>query len=54
MCVCVYVFFFFVGWSSQVSFNLQSVEEAECERAYDPAAELYVSIFDRSKPPEEV
>ncbi|KVH97443.1 Guanylate-binding protein, C-terminal [Cynara cardunculus var. scolymus] len=34
-------------------FHLQSVEEAECERAYDSATELYVSIFDRTKPPEE-
>ncbi|XP_057948927.1 uncharacterized protein LOC131144354 isoform X1 [Malania oleifera] len=31
----------------------QSVEEAECRRAYDSAAEVYMSAFDRSKPPEE-
>lgn len=34
--------------------GLQSVEEAECHRAYDCAAEVYMSSFDRSKPPEEV
>ncbi|CAH1449351.1 unnamed protein product [Lactuca virosa] len=28
----------------------QSVEEAECERAYESATDLYVSIFDRTKP----
>lgn len=33
---------------------LQSVEEAECRRAYDSAAEVYMSAFDRTKPPEEV
>jgi hypothetical protein len=32
----------------------QSVEEAECRRAYDTATEIYMSSFDRSKPPEEV
>ncbi|KAL8229842.1 hypothetical protein R6Q57_014742 [Mikania cordata] len=32
---------------------LQSVEESECERAYDSATDLYVSIFDRTVPPEE-
>jgi hypothetical protein len=39
------------------SFNiivLQSVEEAECRRAFDSATEVYKSSFDRSKPPEEV
>lgn len=36
-----------------ITSSWQSVEEAECERAYDSATELYVSIFDRSKPPEE-
>ncbi|MCH80038.1 guanylate-binding protein 3-like, partial [Trifolium medium] len=30
-----------------------SVEEAECQRAYDLAAEVYMSTFDRSKPSEE-
>lgn len=33
---------------------LQSVEEAECQRAYDLASEVYMASFDRSKPPEEV
>lgn len=33
---------------------LQSVEEAECRKAYDSATETYMSTFDRSKPPEEV
>ncbi|KAI3719712.1 hypothetical protein L6452_20614 [Arctium lappa] len=36
-----------------ITSSWQSVEEAECERAYDSATELYVSIFDRTKPPEE-
>ncbi|XP_075101392.1 uncharacterized protein LOC107826318 isoform X2 [Nicotiana tabacum] len=31
----------------------QSVEEAECQRAYDLAADRYMASFDRSKPPEE-
>lgn len=33
---------------------LQSVEEAECRRAYDSAAEVYLSAFDRTKQAEEV
>lgn len=33
---------------------LQSVEEAECHRAYDSATDVYMSSFDRSTPPEEV
>lgn len=33
---------------------VQSVEEAECRRAYDSATEIYMSMFDRTKPPEEV
>lgn len=33
---------------------LQSVEEAECHRAYDSATDVYMSSFDRSSPPEEV
>nr|KYP51873.1 Interferon-induced guanylate-binding protein 2 [Cajanus cajan] len=37
-----------------ISSAWQSVEEAECRRAYDSAAELYMSSFDRTKPPEEV
>ncbi|XP_030480849.1 uncharacterized protein LOC115697845 [Cannabis sativa] len=36
-----------------ISSSWQSVEEAECRRAYDSAAEVYMSSFDRSKPPEE-
>ncbi|KAK1412141.1 hypothetical protein QVD17_33144 [Tagetes erecta] len=36
-----------------ITSSWQSVEEAECERAYDLAAELYVSTFDRTIPPEE-
>ncbi|KAF9672389.1 hypothetical protein SADUNF_Sadunf11G0036700 [Salix dunnii] len=37
-----------------ISSSWQSVEEAECRRAYDTATEVYMSSFDRSKPPEEV
>ncbi|XP_007025528.2 PREDICTED: guanylate-binding protein 7 [Theobroma cacao] len=37
-----------------ISSSWQSVEEAECRRAYDSAAEFYMSTFDRTKPPEEV
>lgn len=37
-----------------ISSSWQSVEEAECRRAYDSATETYMSTFDRSKPPEEV
>ncbi|XP_011027765.1 PREDICTED: guanylate-binding protein 3-like [Populus euphratica] len=37
-----------------ISSSWQSVEEAECRRAYDTATEIYMSSFDRSKPPEEV
>ncbi|KAL2524218.1 Guanylate-binding family protein [Abeliophyllum distichum] len=36
-----------------ITSSWQSVEEAECQRAYDLATELYISGFDRSKPPEE-
>ncbi|KAK1364872.1 Guanylate-binding protein like [Heracleum sosnowskyi] len=36
-----------------ITSSWQSVEEAECQRAYDIAAEVYVSTFDRSRPPEE-
>ncbi|KAL5575349.1 hypothetical protein UlMin_017048 [Ulmus minor] len=36
-----------------ISSSWQSVEEAECRKAYDSAAEVYMSAFDRSKPPEE-
>nr|GMC83893.1 guanylate-binding protein 1-like [Ipomoea batatas] len=36
-----------------ITTSWQSVEEAECQRAYDLAAEIYMSTFDRSKPPEE-
>ncbi|KAK6932614.1 Guanylate-binding protein/Atlastin, C-terminal [Dillenia turbinata] len=37
-----------------ISSSWQSVEEAECRRAYDSATEVYMSTFDCSKPPEEV
>ncbi|XP_010518777.1 PREDICTED: guanylate-binding protein 1 isoform X2 [Tarenaya hassleriana] len=36
-----------------ITSSWQSVEEAECRRAYDSGAEAYMSAFDRSKPPEE-
>ncbi|KAM7525066.1 hypothetical protein LguiA_014968 [Lonicera macranthoides] len=36
-----------------ITSSWQSVEETECQRAYDLATEVYVSAFDRSKPPEE-
>lgn len=37
-----------------ISSSWQSVEEAECRRAFDSATEVYKSSFDRSKQPEEV
>ncbi|RDY14647.1 Guanylate-binding protein 3, partial [Mucuna pruriens] len=37
-----------------ISSSWQSVEEAECRRAYDSATEVYRSSFDSSTPPEEV
>ncbi|KDP21017.1 hypothetical protein JCGZ_21488 [Jatropha curcas] len=37
-----------------ISSSWQSVEEAECRKAYDAAIEVYTSTFDRSKPPEEI
>ncbi|CAN1807112.1 Guanylate-binding protein 3 [Linum perenne] len=36
-----------------IASSWQSVEEAECRRAYDAATETYMATFDRSKPPEE-
>ncbi|KAH7657971.1 P-loop containing nucleoside triphosphate hydrolase protein [Dioscorea alata] len=36
-----------------ISSSWQSVEEAECRRAYDKAAEVYMASFDRTKPTEE-
>ncbi|KAK4345063.1 hypothetical protein RND71_035239 [Anisodus tanguticus] len=36
-----------------ITSSWQSVEEAECQRAYDLAADRYMASFDRSKPPEE-
>ncbi|CAN0911074.1 Guanylate-binding protein 6, partial [Linum grandiflorum] len=36
-----------------IASSWQSVEEAECRRAYDAATETYMSTFDRSTPPEE-
>ncbi|XP_058100589.1 uncharacterized protein LOC131245269 [Magnolia sinica] len=37
-----------------LSSSWQSVEEAECRRAYQSATELYMFAFDRTKPPDEV
>ncbi|KAK7400633.1 hypothetical protein VNO78_11861 [Psophocarpus tetragonolobus] len=37
-----------------ISSSWQSVEEAECHRAYDSATDVYVSSFNRSTLPEEV
>ncbi|TKY59207.1 Guanylate-binding protein 6 [Spatholobus suberectus] len=37
-----------------ISSSWQSVEEAECRRAYDSATDVYMSSFDRATPPEEV
>ncbi|XP_047308377.1 guanylate-binding protein 3-like [Impatiens glandulifera] len=37
-----------------ITSSWQSVEEAECQRAYTLATEAYMKFFDRSKPPEEV
>ncbi|KAL1537835.1 guanylate-binding protein 2-like isoform X1 [Salvia divinorum] len=36
-----------------ITSSWQSVEEAECQRAYEMSTEVYMSTFDRSKPPEE-
>ncbi|XP_074269891.1 uncharacterized protein LOC141592902 [Silene latifolia] len=36
-----------------ITSSWQSVEEAECRRAFDSATEEYKSSFDQSKPPEE-
>ncbi|KAL1560280.1 guanylate-binding protein 4-like [Salvia divinorum] len=36
-----------------ITSSWQSVEEAECQRAYEMSTEVYMSAFDRSKPPEE-
>lgn len=36
-----------------ITSSWQSVEEAECQRAYDLAAEIYESTFNHSIPPEE-
>ncbi|KAE9597202.1 hypothetical protein Lal_00007593 [Lupinus albus] len=36
-----------------ISSSWQSVEEAECHKAYDSSTEVYISSFDHSKPPEE-
>ncbi|XP_010684335.1 uncharacterized protein LOC104898902 isoform X3 [Beta vulgaris subsp. vulgaris] len=35
-----------------ISSSWQSVEETECRTAYNRAAEVYISSFDKSKPPE--
>ncbi|KAL9265135.1 Guanylate-binding protein 3-like protein [Drosera capensis] len=37
-----------------ITSSWQSVEEAECRRGFDAAAEVYMASFDHSKPPEEV
>ncbi|KAF9608690.1 hypothetical protein IFM89_010822 [Coptis chinensis] len=36
-----------------IASSWQSVEEAECRKAYDTASEVYMASFDRSKPPDE-
>ncbi|KAL8468121.1 hypothetical protein ACS0TY_031380 [Phlomoides rotata] len=36
-----------------ITSSWQSVEESECQRAYELGTELYMSSFDRAKPPEE-
>ncbi|CAA0817853.1 Guanylate-binding family protein [Striga hermonthica] len=36
-----------------ITSSWQSVEEAECQRAYELGTEAYMAGFDRSKPPEE-
>ncbi|XP_051128232.1 uncharacterized protein LOC127249488 [Andrographis paniculata] len=36
-----------------ITSSWQSVEEAECKRAFELGSEEYMSSFDRSKPPEE-
>ncbi|KAL7129968.1 hypothetical protein ABFS83_13G102400 [Erythranthe nasuta] len=36
-----------------ITSSWQSVEEAECQKAYELGAEVYMASFDRSKPPEE-
>ncbi|KAL3851355.1 hypothetical protein ACJIZ3_013237 [Penstemon smallii] len=36
-----------------ITSSWQSVEEAECQKAYELGTEVYMSTFDRSKPPEE-
>lgn len=42
------------GAVPSITSSWQSVEEAECRKAYDSAAEFYMCGFDRRKPPEEV
>ncbi|KAL5989496.1 hypothetical protein ACLOJK_010388 [Asimina triloba] len=37
-----------------ISSSWQSVEEAECRRAFELATDVYMSSFDHTKPPEEV
>ncbi|KAJ8761398.1 hypothetical protein K2173_001529 [Erythroxylum novogranatense] len=37
-----------------ISSSWQSVEEAECRRAYEAATDTYMATFDCSKPPDEV
>ncbi|XP_026392120.1 guanylate-binding protein 7-like [Papaver somniferum] len=37
-----------------IASSWQVIEQTECRRAYDSAAEVYMSSFDRSRPDEEV
>lgn len=48
-CVCA-----IISVSYSFASSVQSVEESEGQRAYDMATEVYMSSFDRSKPPDEV
>lgn len=53
--MCIYTFFFYIlSGINTYYFLFQSVEEAECQRAYELGTEVYMSSFDRSRSPEEV
>ncbi|KAL3507014.1 hypothetical protein ACH5RR_032396 [Cinchona calisaya] len=41
------------GVVSTIISSWLSVEEGECQRAFDVITEVYMSLFDRSKPPKE-
>lgn len=41
------------GLFPTISSSWKSTEELECKRAYDTATEVYLSAFDRARPPEE-